>query len=80
MVKSLSFIRSYQLKEEDRKILDEEVKREVCLGIFSEGFSAYSNPVMLISRNLTQDKRCVPNFRHLNTRIAKTNLVSTLVM
>ena len=37
-------------------------------------FSAFSSPVMLISRKLTQDKRVVTDFRHLNTRIAKNNL------
>ena len=34
-------------------------------------FSAYSSPVMLVSRKLPQDKRVVTDFRHLNTRIAK---------
>ena len=29
------------------------------LGILKEGFSAYSSPVMLISRKLTKDKRVV---------------------
>ena len=36
-----------------------------------EGFSAYSSPVMLISRKMTSDKRVVTDFRHLNMRIAK---------
>ena len=36
-------------------------------------FSAYSIPVMFISRKVTQDKRVVTNFRHLKTRIAKNN-------
>ena len=44
-----------------------------------EGFSAYSSPVMLISRKVTQDKRVVTDFRHLNTRIAKNNLAYPLV-
>ena len=39
-----------------------------------EGFSAYSSPVMLVSQKVTQDKRVVMNFRHLNMRIAKNNL------
>ena len=43
------------------------------------GFSAYSSPVMLISRKVTQDKRVVTDFRHLNTRIAKNNLAYPLV-
>ena len=44
------------------------------MGILKVGFSAYSSPVMLISRKLTKDKRVVTDFRHLNVRIAKNNL------
>ena len=44
------------------------------LGILKEDFSAYSSPVMLISRKVTQDKRVATDFRHLNVRIAKNNL------
>ena len=47
--------------------------------ILKEGFSAYSSPVMLISRKLTKDKRVVTDFRHLNVRIAKNNLAYPLV-
>ena len=39
--------------------------------ILKEGFSAYSSPVMLISRKLIRDKRVVTYFGHLNVRIAK---------
>ena len=49
------------------------------LGILKEGFSPYSSLVMLISRKLTQDKRVVTDFRHLNIRIAKNNLAYPLV-
>ena len=49
------------------------------MGILKEGFSAYSSPVMLISRKLTRDKRVVTDFRHLNVRIAKNNLAYPLV-
>ena len=49
------------------------------LGILQEGFSPYSSPVMLISQKLTQDKRVVTDFRHLNVRVAKSNLVYPLV-
>ena len=41
--------------------------------------SPYSSPVMLISWKLTQDKRVVIDFRHLNVRIAKNNLAYPLV-
>ena len=55
------------------------MKRLCYLGILKQGFSAYSSPVMLISRKMTQDKRKVTDFRHLNTRIAKNNLAYPLV-
>ena len=73
------FIRPYQVKEEDKRVLDKEMKRLCHLGILKEGFSAYSSPVMLVSRKLTQYKRIVTDFRHLNTRIAKNNLAYPLV-
>ena len=68
------FIRPYHVKEEDRAVLDKEMRRLCYLGILKEGFSAYSSPVMLISRKVTSDKRVVTDFRHLNTRIAKNSL------
>ena len=49
------------------------------MGILKEGFSAYSRPLMLISRKLTKDKRVVTDFRHLSIRIAKNNLAYPLV-
>ena len=39
------FIRPYHVKEEDKSILDKEMKRLCYLGILKEGFSAYSSPV-----------------------------------
>ena len=72
--RSLFFIRPYHVKEEDKALIDKEMKHLCYLGILKEGFSAYSSPVMLISRKLTQDKRVVTDFRHLNVRIAKNNL------
>ena len=73
------FIRPYHVKEEDRAVLDKEMKRLCCLGILKEGFSAYSNPVMLISRKVTLDKRVVTDFRHLNTRVVKNNIAYPLL-
>ena len=73
------FIRQFHAREEDKAILDKEMKRLCYLGILKEGFSAYSSPVMLISRKMTQEKRVVTNFRHLNMRIAKNNLAYPLI-
>ena len=54
------------------------MKRLCYLGILI-GFSAYSSPAMLISRKMTQDKRVMTVFRHLNMRIAKNNLAHPLL-
>ena len=56
------------------------MKRLCYLRILKEGLSAYSSPVMLISRKMTQDKRVVTDFRHFNTTIAKNNLAYILVI
>ena len=77
--KSPFFIRPYHVREEDKAFIDKEMKRLCYMGILKEGFSAYSSPVMLISRKLTKDKRVVTDFRHLNMRIAKKNLAYPLV-
>ena len=73
------FIRPFYAKEEDKSILDKEMKRLCYLGILKEGFSAYSSLVMLISRKIMQDKRVVTDFRHLNMRIAKNYLTYPLL-
>ena len=73
------FIRPFHAKEEDKAILDKEMKWLCYLGILKEGFSAYSSPVMLISQKVTQDKRVEMDFRHLNMRIAKNNLAYPLL-
>ena len=77
--KSPFFIRPFHAREEDKAILDKEMKRLCYLGILKEGFSAYSIPVMLVRRKMTQDKRVVTDFRHLYMRIAKNNLAYPLI-
>ena len=79
MDKSPFFIRPFYAREEDKTLLDKEMKWLCYLGILKEGFSAYSSPVMLVSRKLTKDKRVVTDFRHLNMRIAKNNLAYPLL-
>ena len=73
------FISPFHVNEEDKMILDKEMKRLCYLGILKEGFLGYSSPVMLISRKMTKDKRVVTDFRHLNTCIAKNNLAYPLL-
>ena len=78
MDKSPFFIIPYHVKEENKTFIDKEMKHLCNLGILKEGFSAYSSPVTLISRKVTQDKTVVIDFRHLNIRIAKNNLIYPL--
>ena len=77
--KSPFFIRPFHANEEDKVILDKEMKQPCYLGILKEGFSAYSSPVMLIIRKMTKDKRVVMDFRHLNMHITKNNLAYPLL-
>ena len=77
--KSPFFIRPYHVREEDKAIIDKEMKRLCYKGILKEGLLAYSSPVMLINRKLTKDRIVVTDFRHLNVRIAKNNLAYPLV-
>ena len=67
------------MREEDKAVIDNKMKRLCCMGILKEGLLAYTGLVMLISRKLTKDKRAVMDFRHLNVRIAKNNLAYPLV-
>ena len=55
------------------------MKRLCYLGILKESFSAYSGPVMLISRKMTQDKSVMTYLRCLNMRIAKNSLAYPLL-
>ena len=77
--KSPFFIRLYHVKEEDKKILDKEMKRIMLLRNIKRSLLAYSSPVMLISSKVTKDKRAVTNVRHLDVRIAKSNLAYPLL-
>ena len=77
--KSPFFMRPYHVREEDKAFIDKDMKQLCYMGILKKGFSAYSSPVMLISRKMTKDKRVVTDLRHLNVRIAKTNLAYPLV-
>ena len=77
--KSPFFNRHYHMKEEDKTFIDKEMKRLCYLETLKEGFSAYSSPVMLISRKVMNDKKVVTDFRHLNVRIAKNDFAYPLL-
>ena len=55
--KSSFFIRPYQVREANKKVIDKKMKCLCYLGILKEGFLPYSSPGMLISQKVMQDKR-----------------------
>ena len=73
------FIRPYHEKEEDKALIEKEMKKVCYLGILKERYSPSSSLVMVISRKVTKDKKVVTDFRHLNVRIAKNNLAYPLL-
>ena len=77
--KSPFFIRPYHVREEYKKVIHKEMKCLCYLGKLKEEFLPYSSLIMLISQKLTQGKRVVTDFTHLNVRIAKNNLAYPLV-
>ena len=79
MDKSPFFVRPYHIREEDKRVIDKEMKRLCSLGVLKERVSPYLSLVMLISHKLTQDKRVGMDFRYLNIRIVKNNLAYPLV-
>ena len=67
------FIRPYPVAEENKKHIDQELEKLVKLGILKKGCSAYTSPVMLISKKGTTEKRTVSDFRYLNSRCKTVN-------
>ena len=57
------FFKPYHVKEEDKVVLDREMKRLFYFGIIREGVLVYSSPVMLLSRKFTKYKRAITDFR-----------------
>ena len=73
------FIRPFHAKEEDKAVLDKEMKQLCYIGILKEGFFSLFKPSYVSRAKITQDKRVVADFRHLNMRIAKNNLAYPLL-
>ena len=73
MDESPFFVRPFPISEGDKPFMDKQMERLVSLGILSKNSTSHTSPVMLITRNLTKDKRPVVDFRLLNTRILRRN-------
>ena len=67
------FVRPFPLSATDKPFMDQQMERLVSLGILTKNSTSHTSPVMLITRQLTNDKRPVVDFRLLNTRILRRN-------
>ena len=61
--------------DENKPLLDKHMHRLVNLGILEVEHTAGISPVMMIKRKVTEDKRPVVDFRWLNTKIKKRNII-----
>ena len=66
------FVRPFPISEEDKPIMDWQMKRMVSLGIIKQGATSHTSPVFLIGRKQTQDKRPLVDFRLLKHKSEKT--------
>ena len=73
------FVRPFPISEEDKPIMDWQMQRLVSLGILTRNTTSHTSRVMLITRELTKDKRPVVDFRLLNTRIKRHNTATPLI-
>jgi len=67
------FIRPYDVREEQKELIDIEMKRLERLGIIQKGHTGYSSPIMLIKRKQQNLFRVVTDFRVLNDRLVRIN-------
>ena len=57
------------IKENEKDVVDKEMRKGCLLGILKKGMSSYCSPIMLIPRKLTGVPRIFTDFRHLNSRL-----------
>ncbi len=56
------------MKEDGKKVIDDEMRKGCLLGYLKKGMSTYSSPVMVIPhKNSSVKYHVVLDFRHLNS-------------
>ena len=74
------YIRPFPIKEEEKIIVDREMRKVCLLGILRKGLSSYSSPIMLIPREMSGIPCIITDFRHLNSWLVRLNCSFPLVM
>ena len=67
------YIRPFPIKEEEKIIVDREMRKGCLLEILRKGLSSYSSPIMLIPRKMSGIPGIITDFRHLNSRLLRLN-------
>ena len=72
-------IKPYIVSPADIELVEKEVDKLIKLGVVSVGSSNYTSPLMILAKPGTKEKRAVVDYRHLNSKISKYNLSTSLV-
>ena len=67
------FVRPYNIREDQKPIIQKEMDRLEKLGIIRKGLTGYSSPVLLVKRKKQNLYRVVTDFRVLNERLVRVN-------
>ena len=67
------FVRLYNIREDQKPIIQKEMDRLEKLGIIKKGLTGYSSPVLLVKRKQQNLYRVVTDFRVLNERLVRVN-------
>ena len=67
------FVRPYNIREDQKPIIQKEMDRLEKLGIIRKGLTGYSSPVILVKRKQQNLYRVVTDFRVLNERLVHVN-------
>ena len=73
------YTRPFPIKEEEKIIVDREMRKECLLGILRKGLSSYSSPILLILRKLSGFPHIITDLRHLNSRLVRLSCGFPLV-
>ena len=75
--KTSFYIRPFPIKEEEKIIVDKEMRNGWLFGILRKRLSSYSSPIMLIPRKLSGIPHIITDFRHLNSNWIKSGTAKT---
>ena len=67
------FVRPYNIREDQKPIIQKEMDRLEKLGIIHKGLTGYSSPVLLVKQKQQNLYRVVTDFRVLNERLVRIN-------